>query len=220
MWKLPQQTDTDRYENNMIRKINIIFHIKMCFQKIFNFVIVTLFKNCERYTFYGPHPKDGEDNVFTGACPFTGRYPSPRFFPRSLVPGPLLVCYPNPRFFLRSFPRGTPILPGGDSPIPGVIPVPGWGSTQPIWGGTPGQGYPPAGTGVPPGWELGSPHQDRTGVAPGQDKGIPPPPERTAERVLATRQAVCLLRPRRTFLIYFGFVAFRDVRSLCTHVEM
>ena len=40
------------------------------------------------FHFYRPHPKDGEGTVFTGVCLFTGWYPSSRFFPRSLIPGP------------------------------------------------------------------------------------------------------------------------------------
>ena len=45
-----------------------------------------------------PHPKDGEGNVFSLTT--TGRgggYPSPRFFPRSLVPGPFGMGYPLAR---------------------------------------------------------------------------------------------------------------------------
>ena len=51
------------------------------------------------------------------------------------------------------------------------------------------------------------PSQVRMGATPGQftppsRDGVPPPPPRTAEGVLATRRAVCLLRSRRrTFFL-------------------
>ena len=94
-------------------------------------------------------------------------YLGPRFFPRSLVPGPF------------------------------------WGNPSP-------------GGGVPQSWSRGylsmgySPDHDRTGVPPlqpGQDGVLPPPPpDSTAERALAMRRAVCLLRSRsRTFLFDYYF---------------
>ena len=55
--------------------------------------------------YYRPHQKDGEGTVFTGVCvcPHWGwGYPSPRFFPRSLVPGP----FPGQWFQVLS--RGYP----------------------------------------------------------------------------------------------------------------
>ena len=78
--------------------------------------------------YYRPHSRDGEGNVFTGVCPstrgvpqskdlskvsgtmsFSRGYPSPRFFPRSLIPGP--------------FPGSTPVLAGGCT----LVQVP-WGT--------------------------------------------------------------------------------------------
>ena len=68
----------------------------------------------------------------------------------------------------------------------------------------PGWGTPLARTG----WGTPSPVHDRSGYPPrpGQD-GVPlPPPNRTAQRILATR-AVCLFRKRRrTVLFTFVFV--------------
>ena len=165
---------------------------------------------------YRRHPKDGEGTVFTDVClptpgrvypspmlfprplvpgPFQGGYPSPRFFPRSLVPGPFQKGYPSPRFFPRSFlggggylspGRGTPVLPPAMSkwyPL-----VRSRCNTPPPPPSQVRMGYPPARSG----WDS------------------PPPPhtqERTAERALATRRVVCLLRSRRrTFLWYlFGW---------------
>ena len=57
--------------------------------------------------------------------------------------------------------------------------------------GTPIQGQDRGYPGVP------HPHP---GQVPGQDKGGGVPPPGTAQHVLATRRAVCLLRSHRTFL--------------------
>ena len=48
---------------------------------------------------YRPHPKYGEGTVFTDMWLSTEGYPSSRFFPRSLVPGPFLGGYPVPGSF-------------------------------------------------------------------------------------------------------------------------
>ena len=95
------------------------------------------------------------------------------------------------RFFPRCFP-GVPQswLRGGYSLI--GYPKPGQD------GGLPQVGVPLGRTGVP------SPSQVRLGYSPpppaGQDWGTPR--DRTAERAIATRQVVCLLRSRRrTFLL-------------------
>ena len=57
-----------------------------------------------------------------------GGYPSPRFFPRSLVPGPF-GGYPSPRFFPRSLLGGTPVIAMG-YPILGY-PQPGQDGVPP-----------------------------------------------------------------------------------------
>ena len=54
----------------------------------------------QKICYYRPYPKNGESNVFTGVCLFTWGYPCPRFFPRSVVPGPFL--------------GGTTVLAGGN----------------------------------------------------------------------------------------------------------
>ena len=91
--------------------------------------------------FYRPHPKD-EKVLFSQASvhtwgrggtpvPFAfpghwcqvlswGGYPSPRFFPRSLVPGPF-QGHPSPRFFPRSLVPGT---------FQGGTPRQDWGTSQ------------------------------------------------------------------------------------------
>ena len=77
----------------------------------------------------------GEGNVFTGVCLFTGGYPSPKFFTRSLVPGPF-------QGGTQSWPGSTPVLVGGTPSLAGgtLIWVTPW----------PGQdGVPPARTGEP-----------------------------------------------------------------------
>ena len=93
--------------------------------------LVTYPVNTHVKYFYLPHPKDDEGNVFTGVCLFTEqvpqsqvlslvsgprsfqeRYPSPRFFPRSLVLGPFPEGYTSPSLFPRSLVSG-PFLGGG-----------------------------------------------------------------------------------------------------------
>ena len=104
----------------------------------------------------------GEGNIFSLSVHIWG-YPSPMFFPRSLVPGPFRG-YPSPRFFPGhwsqvlsggtqvpgSFPgywsqvlsRGTPVLAGGILPQS----YPDWGYPNLVlsWLGhsSPGWGYP------------------------------------------------------------------------------
>ena len=122
-----------------------------------------------------------EGNVFTGVrlsghMGGGGGYPSPRFFPRSLVPGHFWEGTPVPGSFpgllshvLSRGPQscwgggggGTPVLTG-QYPSPrqeGQYPVPG--RRYP----SPGQGVPrsPASVGYP---KIGVPPQDRTGVPP------------------------------------------------------
>ena len=94
---------------------------------------------------------------------------------------------------------GTPSLPigGGWYPI-----LPDWGGGTPIQSWQ--EGVPPSSTngGIPPFFPMGGgvPHQDWMGVPPScQDwMGITPPSpksgDRAAERVLATRRVVRLLR--------------------------
>ena len=121
-------------------------------------------------------------------CPFTPRgYPSPRFFLRSLVPGPF-GGFLSPRW------AGTPVPGRGVPPArKGVSSLGRTGLGYPLT--RTGLGYPPART------ELGYPLA-RTGLGPPlAGTGVPPPQDITAERALATRWAVCLLRSRRgTFL--------------------
>ena len=92
--------------------------------------------------YYRPHPKEGEGNVFTGVRPFTlWGYPSPRYFPRSLVPGPFLGR--------------------------GVYPSPGRCGTQSQVGGTPvPAARVPQDSGIPLSRTRGTPIQDGTGVPP------------------------------------------------------
>ena len=88
----------------------------------------------------------------------------------------------GPRSFLGG--GSTPVLARGYSVLAG--------------GG--GVGYPSMGSG----W--GTPQSGQDGVPPSQvRKGHPPSPQdRTAERALATRWVVCLLRSRRrTFLLTY-----------------
>ena len=86
----------------------------------------------------------------------------------------------------------------------------------------PGMGYllardgvPQPEMGTPEGW--GTPSQGWS--TPWPVMGYPPPPDRTADGVLDTRQAVCLLRSRRrTFLFlyqFFSFVAV-NIRLVCS----
>ena len=86
-------------------------------------------------------------------CPHRQRYPIPRLFPRSLVPGPFWVDTPVPDSF------------------PGLwmnTPVPANGYPSPSWGDAPvlARGYPMTG--------ACTPDQNRTGVPPpGHDWGTP-----------------------------------------------
>ena len=108
----------------------------------------------QQYHNYRQHPKDGEGTVFTGVCLSTGGYPSPRFFTRSLVPGPLFGV---PQSQLE----GTPVLTGGR----GATTVPASGTTVPA-GECPRTGVAPArtwlgylprsGLGYPPSWNWGT----------------------------------------------------------------
>ena len=95
----------------------------------------------------------------------------------------ILPLFPYP------FYGGTPVLAGGYPNVRQGVP-------QSQAGGTSVLGYPPART------ALGY-------IAwPGHDWGTPPPPkDRTAEEVLATRRAVCLLRSRRrTVLLHVSLI--------------
>ena len=88
--------------------------------------------------------------VFTGVFLSTrgGGYPSPRFFPRSRVPGP--------------FPWDHPSLAQGYPSSSCGYPSLNWGSTPGLGVSSPSQGYPRTGV---------LPSQDRTGVSPSQDWG-------------------------------------------------
>ena len=68
---------------------------------------------------------------------YRGEYPSPRFLPRSLVPGPFWE-YLSPRFFLWCH-----VLSQEGYPRPGRGSIPVLDGGSPGLGGTPGQGYPP-----------------------------------------------------------------------------
>ena len=101
------------------------------------------------------------------------------------------------------------------------------GGTLSMAGSTPGQGNAPARMGYPPGQVRMGYTPARTGVTPSQVRmGYPPSPpgqDRTAERTLATRWAVCLLRSRRTFLLEHkitGFIRCITVNRRVTTVEV
>ena len=151
-------------------------------------------------------------------CPhLEGGYPRPRFFPRWLVPGPLLRGTPVPCSFpghwsqvlsrvtgTRSF-LGVPqfqVLPRSlVGPFLGV-PRPSEGTSW--WSTPPGQDR-----------TVVSPSQVRMGYPPGQVRmgyslarsGWGTPQDKRAERALTMQQAVCLLRSRRsTTPIYFRII--------------
>ena len=125
----------------------------------------------------------GENNIFTGVCPFIGGYPGPRCFPRSFrgggVPQSQVLSQVSWSQVLSR--GGTPVLAGG-YPSTG-IPWPGQdGVHPPIWSG----------------WGTPWPGQDGT-APPSQVRIGDPPPlpglgypvqDRTAERELTTRRAV------------------------------
>ena len=101
-------------------------------------------------------------------CP-QGRYPSPRLFPRSLVPCALQRRYPSPKFF------PWPLVPGSfrgySNPSHWSTPVlEKWGYLSPGWGyPNPGQGgYPPS--------------QDKARLPPCQDCISLPPPTKTEQQ--------------------------------------
>ena len=113
--------------------------------------------------FTRPHPKDGEDTVFTGVCLSTPGGGVPQRQVLSQVTGP------------RSFPEGTPVpgsFPGHRSQaLSGEYPSPQWGylSMVPSYGQA-RMGYPQ------PGQDRVPPSQDSTGVPPGQVRmGYDPP---------------------------------------------
>ena len=128
-----------------------------------------------------------------------GGYPSPRFFPRSLVPGhfwgvpqsQVLSQLSGPRFFPRGYPSPR-FFPSSDSrSFPG-------GYSSLIWG-VPQRGYPWLGLGHP---QLGLSTPWLRLNTPWLRLGYPPPKDRTAERVLAMQRVVCLLRSfRSAFLL-------------------
>ena len=68
------------------------------------------FKSTYVNIYYRQHPNDGEGTVFTGVClHLMGGYPSPRFFPRSLVLGTFWeVPQSCPGGLCQSWPRGVP----------------------------------------------------------------------------------------------------------------
>ena len=74
-----------------------------------------------------PHPKDGEGNVFTGVCPFTGGgTPVPGSFPGLWSQ---VLSWGMP----QSWPGGTPVPAGGTQDRTGVPPQPeqDWGIPLP-----------------------------------------------------------------------------------------
>ena len=102
---------------------------------------------------YRPHPKDGEDTVFTGVCPHPGggggggEVPHLRPIILPLVPCPFWGVPPSPSHNTSTGPMS---FPGGylnDS------------SKVPSQGGTPvpERGFPPASDGVPPSQGRGTP---------------------------------------------------------------
>ena len=108
--------------------------------------------------------------------------------------------YPSLRFFLCSL-----VLSWGRTPVPGSFPAL-------VPGPFPVGGYPTHRSLVPCPFQGGIPvltgRYPRVGYPPGQVRvGYPPPPQDgIAERALATRRAVCLLRSRRrTFLFTNNF---------------
>ena len=129
-------------------------------------------------------------SVHTGG----GGYPSPRFFPRSLAPGPGVGGYPSP----------------------------GWGEVPGVPPDRTGLGYPPArsGWGSPDRTRLGYPpsqvrmdypSQDRTGVLPSQVRmGYPPTrTEQQSQHLLHYgRYASCIhaggLSYSFFFFVFFG----------------
>ena len=152
-------------------------------------------KKCDNYR---PHPKDGDGTVFTGVCLFTPG----GGLSQSLVPGPFPISapfaflgrYPSPSFFPRSL---VPGLFQGDTPVPGCFPglwsqgypsLSQWRYPSPRWRylccGEPPEkdrtGVPPDRIRVPPA-RTGYPSQKKT---------------RMAERVFAMRWAIFLLRSR------------------------
>ena len=119
--------------------------------------------------------------------------------------------------------------PDGGTMVPCSFPGPFQGVPQSFWGvppARPGWGIPPARTGMVypwPGQDGVPPHHVRMGYPPWPDQdGVPPPPQdRAAERALATRRAVCLLRSRRrTFLLSFAFaICYGKVKLKCITFE-
>ena len=118
--------------------------------------------------------RTGEGNVFTGVCPFTGGYPSPRFFSRSLVLCPFQVVPHSWLGVSQSWVGSTPVLTRGWEPHYGV---PSTTARTELGYPQPGLQCPQARTGLAP-----PPSPARARTAP------PPPPHRTAERVLVTRR--------------------------------
>ena len=95
------------------------------------------------------------------------------------------------------WPSGT--VNGGRGYLPSSQQGGGGGTYLPAdWGGVTHLRYPPS--------------QPRVGTPAAKVGTLPPPGNRATQRVLATRQAVCLLRSRkRTFLCEFFFFFFSDV---------
>ena len=103
-----------------------------------------------------------EGNIFSlFVSPHPRGYPSPWFFPRSLVPGPFWE-HSSPRLFPRSLVPGP--FHGVPQSWPGRYPSPGWGYPQPGQDGIP----PPP---VRLGWDTPPPARSRWGTPPPPHKG-------------------------------------------------
>ena len=126
--------------------------------------------------------------------------------------------------------NGYPLARDGvpSHPEIGCSPVQEWGtplSSDDVPLPHPEMGYPPIQRWVPPGqrwgpplpWpEMGYPPVQRW-ATPAGDGGTPPPWDRTAERALATRWAVCLLRSRRNTILYWVMWPWKTDR--CTELK-
>ena len=136
-------------------------------------------------SFYGPNSEGKEKVLFPQVSGRSQRLPYLH---------PVILPSTDP----MSFPEGFPSA---------------W-SHFPVWGllpsspdrGYPGKvsiGYPPLGTPIKTGWVY--PASELDGCIPWQDRmGHPPSPgDRAAERILATRRAVCLLRSHKRIFLFF-----------------
>ena len=144
-----------------------------------------------------------EGTVFAGVClstPGEVATPSPSH-DTSTDPIPFWGWYPSDwsNVLSRGYPSDWSQVPSQGVPLwPGM----GYPLTRSGWGkGTPGWGTP-ARDGVPPG-QVWTGVYPRTRYRLARD-GVTPPPDRTAEVVLAMRRTVCLLRSRRRTFLYEG----------------